>query len=149
MSRSANETPKSPLCPICAKPLEAVRYNPDSMLNEDQFASVRAGDWVCSTCPDNGRGWSGLCYWWSHELNLFNTSQTASDILKLYSELLFAVESKFPGESRHQTALRYIKEAESCSNRSGTYERDPRSICTVSPKGDPPESCGPQTPQKS
>ena len=29
-----------------------------------------------------------------------------------YNELLFAVCRKFPGESRHQTALRYIREAE-------------------------------------
>jgi len=29
-----------------------------------------------------------------------------------YSELLMAVGHKFPGESRHETALRYIREAE-------------------------------------
>jgi hypothetical protein len=29
-----------------------------------------------------------------------------------YRELLFAVESKFPGESRHETALRYIRKVE-------------------------------------
>lgn len=29
-----------------------------------------------------------------------------------YKELLFAVASKFPGESRHETALRYIRSAE-------------------------------------
>lgn len=33
----------------------------------------------------------------------------------LYSELLSAVARKFPGETRHQTALRYIKEAEGTS----------------------------------
>lgn len=31
---------------------------------------------------------------------------------KLYAELLYAVEQAFPGESRHETALRYIREAE-------------------------------------
>jgi hypothetical protein len=30
----------------------------------------------------------------------------------LYNELLFAVERKFPNETRHQTALRYIRSAE-------------------------------------
>lgn len=30
----------------------------------------------------------------------------------LYAELLSAVARKFPGESRHQTALRYIRQAE-------------------------------------
>jgi len=31
---------------------------------------------------------------------------------KRYNELLMAVESKFPGETRHQTALRYIRDRE-------------------------------------
>jgi hypothetical protein len=30
----------------------------------------------------------------------------------LYEELLFAVGNKHPGETRHQTALRYIQQAE-------------------------------------
>jgi hypothetical protein len=30
----------------------------------------------------------------------------------LYEELLFAVGNKCPGETRHQTALRYIQQAE-------------------------------------
>jgi len=29
-----------------------------------------------------------------------------------YNELLYAVARKFPGESRHETALRYIRQAE-------------------------------------
>ena len=33
-----------------------------------------------------------------------------------YYELIFAVQTKYPGETRHETALRYIREAEShCS----------------------------------
>jgi len=35
----------------------------------------------------------------------------------LYNELLFAVENKYPDETRHQTALRYIKQAEMPSAR--------------------------------
>jgi|ERR1700741_373172 len=31
---------------------------------------------------------------------------------ELYKELLYAVARKFPGETRHQTALKYIQEAE-------------------------------------
>lgn len=38
---------------------------------------------------------------------------------KLYQELLFAVERKWPGESRHQTALRYIREREMPTNQTG------------------------------
>ena len=37
---------------------------------------------------------------------------------KQYQELIMAVESKYPNESRHETALRYIRERE--SRRSGT-----------------------------
>jgi len=33
--------------------------------------------------------------------------------LKKYDELIFAVGRKFPGETRHETALRYIYDAES------------------------------------
>lgn len=36
----------------------------------------------------------------------------ATDYKALYHELLFAVESKWPNETRHQTALRYIQRAE-------------------------------------
>ena len=33
---------------------------------------------------------------------------------ELYNELLFAVGNKYPNETRHQTALRYIQQAETC-----------------------------------
>lgn len=35
-----------------------------------------------------------------------------AEIYKKYFELIYAVGEKFPGENRHQTALRYILEAE-------------------------------------
>lgn len=35
-----------------------------------------------------------------------------------YEELIYAVVKKFPGETRHQTALRYIKEREQTANES-------------------------------
>jgi hypothetical protein len=34
------------------------------------------------------------------------------EISKLYNELIHAVCKKYPNESRHETALRYIKQAE-------------------------------------
>lgn len=37
-----------------------------------------------------------------------------------YHELLLAVEQKFPGESRHDTALRFIREREAKSHEAGT-----------------------------
>jgi hypothetical protein len=44
------------------------------------------------------------------ELSQFTTARTEREMQ--LSTLLYAVESKFPGESRFDTALRYIKEAE-------------------------------------
>jgi hypothetical protein len=41
------------------------------------------------------------------------------DYRALYEELLYAVGNKYPGESRHQTALRYIERAEQSSAASG------------------------------
>jgi hypothetical protein len=38
--------------------------------------------------------------------------EEARDYKALYHELLFAVGNKYPGESRHQTALRYLRERE-------------------------------------
>ena len=39
-------------------------------------------------------------------------AQPPRDVSELYHELLYAVAQKFPGESRHETALRYIRERE-------------------------------------
>jgi hypothetical protein len=38
------------------------------------------------------------------------------DLQRKYNELLFEVSTKFPHESRHETALRYIKQAEAPQN---------------------------------
>ena len=38
------------------------------------------------------------------------------DIKSKYFELLYAVATKFPGETRHETALRYIQQAENKAN---------------------------------
>lgn len=45
--------------------------------------------------------------------------------LELYGELLCAVANKFPGESRHQTALRYIRNAEKRSDNATMQEDKP------------------------
>lgn len=41
---------------------------------------------------------------------------TPSDLYEKYFALLYAVGHKYPGESRHETALRYIKAAEMSSD---------------------------------
>jgi hypothetical protein len=37
---------------------------------------------------------------------------TYAELSEQYHELIMAVERKFPGESRHETAVRYIRERE-------------------------------------
>lgn len=41
-----------------------------------------------------------------------SATATLEEITKRYAELIYAVSKKYPGESRHQTALRYIQQAE-------------------------------------
>ena len=45
------------------------------------------------------------------------------ELAKPYSELINAVESKHPNETRHQTALRYIKERESVVKSAAVKNR--------------------------
>lgn len=47
-------------------------------------------------------------------------------ILAKYNELILAVAQVFPGETRHQTALRYIREREEQSTKAGKPEEKPR-----------------------
>jgi len=43
-----------------------------------------------------------------------------TDLQHKYHELIYAVCRVFPGESRHDTALRYIQEAEKAATHSET-----------------------------
>ena len=45
--------------------------------------------------------------------NSKETSQIGIRTASLYNELIMEVAQKFPGETRHETALRYIRERES------------------------------------
>ena len=53
-------------CPLCDKPLDRV-YNTGGVLNDEQFDSVRAGDFYCSNCS-GAEAKTGYKYWWSFEL---------------------------------------------------------------------------------
>lgn len=44
-----------------------------------------------------------------------DNSDAAPSVADLYNELLYAVEKKYPGESRHDTALRHIRDRETIS----------------------------------
>ncbi|AEC53001.1 hypothetical protein SCRM01_054 [Synechococcus phage S-CRM01] len=41
-----------------------------------------------------------------------------TDYKKLYLELIYLVQCKWPGETRHETAARYIQQAENQNNSS-------------------------------
>lgn len=58
----------NPACPRCGCTLGKVTYPRDSMLNEEQFDAVRAGDWYCTVCPSNGRGNTSYRYFFDNEL---------------------------------------------------------------------------------
>lgn len=45
-------------------------------------------------------------------LALLREIQKQLDLVDSYQELLYAVETKVDGETRHETALKYIKQAE-------------------------------------
>ena len=52
------------------------------------------------------------------------SAQPPRDVSELYHELLYAVARKFPGESRHETALRYIRDTEERVSRSGSCRQN-------------------------
>ena len=51
-------------------------------------------------------------------------AQPPRDVSELYHELLYAVARKFPGESRHETALRYIRDTEERAGQSGSCKQN-------------------------
>jgi RNA polymerase subunit RPABC4/transcription elongation factor Spt4 len=63
------------------------------------------------TCP-NCRSPIDAAQWLS---SVVEAVVVPTDLEKKYYELVYAVASKYPGESRHQTALRYIMEREQSS----------------------------------
>lgn len=63
----------SRICPQCRHPLEVVTQDSGSMLNVDQFASVKAGDYFCRRCTGS-RGRTGYRYYWLKE-TLSKTSE--------------------------------------------------------------------------
>lgn len=54
-------------CPQCGNPLYRVLNPSFSMLNDEQFAAVRAGDWYCSECKSDAAA-SGYKYYWDEDL---------------------------------------------------------------------------------
>jgi hypothetical protein len=59
-------------CPDCGKPLLEVQYPPGSYLNEDQWRSIRAGDYYCVFCR-SAQALSGYRYFWARDLSTGGT----------------------------------------------------------------------------
>lgn len=55
------------ICPQCGRNLMMVRYNPDTMLNREQYFSQVAGDYYCEHCK-GGEAKSGYRYFWESSL---------------------------------------------------------------------------------
>lgn len=65
-------------CPKCEQPLKKVEYPSDSMLNRDQWMSVRAGDYYC-TCHNNHTGNRPYAYFWEKDLAALPSPPTAEE----------------------------------------------------------------------
>lgn len=48
------------------------------------------------------------------------------EISEQYHELIFSVSEKYPGETRHETALRYVKAAEQKTTGAGQAQEEER-----------------------
>jgi len=62
------------------------------------------------------------------EAGIAALTQQPAAVDEKYSELIYAVSSKYPGESRHETALRYIRQAESADHgpaQTDTQHQEP------------------------
>ena len=61
-------------CPQCQNDLKEVPRRSNS-LNQYQYEASKAGDWFCETCPDNGRGKTGFCYFSDAEVEAHQNRQ--------------------------------------------------------------------------
>jgi len=57
-------------CPECGNPLLKVFPSAFSPLNQEQFDSIKAGDFVCKSGCKGTRGNNGLRYYWKYELQM-------------------------------------------------------------------------------
>jgi hypothetical protein len=86
------------------------------MAKESRKAGMKKGKfhgcylrWSCSNFVKHEHRWKWTAWLCGRFQRLF-TPQTLIETNRLYYELLYQVEDKYPNESRHETALRYIRE---------------------------------------
>lgn len=97
-----------PQCPKCKVPMRRVRNPSGSMLNDDQFDAIRAGDWYCG-CHNNGRGNTSNAYYWNSEVASAEVApkpSTAASHRKNVLELLVEeIELKKSTAAKEEIAL--------------------------------------------
>jgi len=111
-------------CALCGQPATHVCHCPqcqDSLADDGD--NPDEGRPLCKQCGDDAvvsnAGGEGRA--------VARTSPppcSASDLSAKYHELLYAVERCFPGESRHETALRYIRETERRVSEVGSCKQN-------------------------
>lgn len=100
---------------------ETIEFSPGDSENNCRFIT-------CCDCglvhkmgvaiEDNGN--IGISFEQDEEETIKRRGRTVNEeIVSPYQELIMSVEDKYEGESRHQTALRYIKEARNLSKGAG------------------------------
>jgi len=83
---------------------------------EAKLKELTKGMFNCEKCGKRGSLFNGLCE------KCYPPEQ--EDISKKYYELIMAVGNKYPGETRHQTALRYIRQAEHGNDQPAKENND-------------------------
>lgn len=104
-------------CPFCGAKLE---YRAPRSTVENYYEHPK-GD--CFLALSGGLGDPVTV--WDHPEAIAAWNQRAEHqplTKELYNELLFAVGNKYPNETRQQTALRYIRQAETCDSQSAKKE---------------------------
>lgn len=107
MSEQTAHTPSQLLpCPFCGA-------SPELTTSDEHGCAVRC---YCEVGPSiRGRAdvFSTIAAW-----NGRSPTPAVEEMRKAYNELILAVGRKYEGETRHQTALRYIQQAEQGSNEA-------------------------------
>jgi DNA modification methylase len=107
---------KAPYCPICESPLKMVIQEANSPLNEDQWASIRAGDWFC-TCHNNHRGNKPYAFFWDSEFEneICRCPRYDSSLPKKF--MLLQPQSWHPDVWTDITRMRSLNSAQSAAGR--------------------------------
>ena len=114
--------------------IRKIEYSPDrglQVIAKHPLFSMFINDLVEMFYKADAVNFFSLCAWHpkAGELEIIvkrREGKTQGEVLRelraQYEELIMAVSKKFPEETRHQTALRYIMERENSSNDSGAKQ---------------------------